>query len=138
MIKKSIVGIFVLMVTMFFESENSFAQNAPSPNGCIRIMGVETEGCKSSGGSGANKTGTVNNAQYTTAQVNNMKQWIAYFDNQINQWIAYRDRTVAPYWNDPTYYRWARSEYARANQSIGILQQSKANYQNALRRTGQL
>lgn len=140
MIKNSIVAIFVLMVTMFFATENSFAQNAPSPDGCIRIMGVETEGCKKGNNNGnqgtGNKTG-VNNPQYTAQQVYNMKQWISYWDNEINKWFAYRDQTVAPYYNDPTYYQWARNEYERSNKSIRTLQQNKAVYQNALQRTGQ-
>lgn len=133
MIKNSIVAIFVLMVTMFFAAENSFAQNSPSPNGCIELLGVKSAGCNSSGNNNSQQRA----GQYTDAQVNNMKQWISYWDNQINQWFAYRDQTVLPYYNDPTYYQWARNEYTRSNQSIQILQQNKALYQNALQRTGQ-
>ena len=141
MIKKSIVGIFVLMVTMLFAAENSFAQNSPNPDGCIELLGVKSAGCKQGGNTGnqggGNNNGQQKAGQYTAAQVNNMKQWISYWDNEINKWFAYRDQTVAPYYNDPTYYQWARNEYERSNKSIRTLQQNKAVYQNALQRTGQ-
>ena len=69
----------------------------------------------------------------TQEQISAIKQWIGYYDNLINQWIQYRDRQVAPYWNDPTYYQWARNEYQRCNQFIQSYQQYKAYYQNMLR-----
>lgn len=75
-------------------------------------------------------------SQYTPEQINNMRQWIAYYDNLIAQWTQYRDQKVAPYWNDSTYYRWARQEYQRCNQQIQLLQQYKAYYQNLLRQAG--
>lgn len=71
-------------------------------------------------------------------QINLAKQWIAYYDDQINKWIQYRDYQVLPYWNDATYYQWARNEYAKCNESIQTLIEYKAYYQNQLRQAGQL
>jgi hypothetical protein len=65
-----------------------------------------------------------------------MRQWIAHYDNLIVQWTQYRDQKVAPYYNHPTYYQWARSEYQKANQAISTSQQYKAHYQNLLRQAG--
>jgi hypothetical protein len=147
MIKKSIIGMLVLMAAMVFAAQNSSAQSRPSPNGCIELLGVRSAGCTPSTGSAGTQntgrigsTGAVNNSgqqqptgRYTPQQINQIRQAIAYYDNLMRQWIQYRDRQVAPYYNHPTYYQWARNEYARSNQSIVTLNQYKAYYQNLLR-----
>lgn len=95
-----------------------------------------------------NTGGRVNNGEYVyterqgnrqtvnNAEIDRLRQWVAYYENLINQWIQYRDQKVAPYYNDPTYYKWARAEYQKANQAIGSSQQYKTYYQNLLRQAG--
>lgn len=58
-----------------------------------------------------------------------IKQKIDYYDNLAQQWTKYRNETVLPYYNSPKYYRWARSEYQRANQQISNALKLKADYQ---------
>lgn len=67
--------------------------------------------------------------QLQPAKIN---QLIIEYDNAAARWIEYRDQQVAPYYNHPTYYRWARSEYQRANQQISSAQQYAAYYRNML------
>jgi len=74
--------------------------------------------------------------KYTAQQINYMRQWIVYYDNLIVQWTHYRDQRVAPYWNDPTFFQWARAEYQRCNQQIQLSQQYKAYYEDLLRQAG--
>ncbi len=45
-------------------------------------------------------------------------QKVDYYTRLGQQWAKYRDQTVAPYYNDPRYRNWARSEYARADQQM--------------------
>ena len=147
MIKKSIVGMLVLLAAMVFGAETSLAQSRPSPNGCVELLGVRSAGCPPVAGSTGTQntgnrgnTGAVNNnnnqqrpGRYTQQQINQIRQAVAYYDNLMQQWAQYRDRQVAPYYNHPTYYQWARNEYARSNQAINTLNQYKAYYQNLLR-----
>jgi|CXWL01.1.fsa_nt_gi hypothetical protein len=54
---------------------------------------------------------------------------IEYYAKSVEQWTKYRDETVLPYYNDPTYYRWARNEYTKANYQIATAQKYQAYYQ---------
>jgi hypothetical protein len=61
--------------------------------------------------------------------VSEVKQKMDYYDSLAQQWAKYRNETVLPYYNDPTYYRWARSEYQKATQQISNAQKYKIYYQ---------
>ena len=84
---------------------------------------------------GGNDNGAHRN-QTNAAEINKLRQWVAYYENLINQWVEYRDKRVLPYYNDPKYYQWARTEYQKANQAISTSQQYKAYYENLLRQAG--
>lgn len=58
-----------------------------------------------------------------------IKQKIDYYENLAQKWIKYRNESVLPYYNNRTYYRWARSEYKKANQQIAKAQKNKIYYQ---------
>lgn len=54
----------------------------------------------------------LNNA-LSVQQVNQAEAYHQYSRNEIYKWLKYQEQ-VAPYYNDPTYYQWARQEYAKA------------------------
>ena len=121
-------------------SDNVYRVNRCFYDGQIASDGVTVTGKYSCTRPDGSKTGTYNwSAKINcdgTAEITKIRQWIAYYDNLINQWTQYRDQKVAPYYNNPTYYQWARKEYDKSNQTISSLQQKKAYYQNLLRQAG--
>lgn len=61
--------------------------------------------------------------------IKEVKQKMDYYEKLSQQWIKYRNEKVLPYINNPTYNRWARSEYQRANQKISNALKLKSEYQ---------
>jgi hypothetical protein len=121
-------------------SDNVYRVNRCFYDGQLASDGISVSGTYSCTREDGSKTGTYNwSAKINcegTAEITKIRQWIAYYDNLINQWTQYRDQKVAPYYNHPTYYKWARKEYEKANQTISSLQQKKAYYQNLLWKAG--
>jgi|GEM_PF-1928840 len=120
----------------------SISNNTCSYTGTIGADGVTVSGQYSCNNRGtiygpAKWSAKINcGSNVSSAEITKMRQWIAHYDNLIVQWTQYRDQKVAPYYNHPTYYQWARSEYQKANQAISTSQQYKAHYQNLLRQAG--
>lgn len=133
MIRKAILGTVFLFGVMFVASGSTNAQARVTPGEMCGLLGVGGP-CK---GTTPSTSSTTTKARYSDQQVAQMYRQIDYFNSQLGQWVNYRDQ-VARYWNDPTYYQWARNEYNKAIGWVSYYQKSKSNYEQALRNTGQL
>jgi hypothetical protein len=65
------------------------------------------------------------------AAIQRLEQLLANTEYAIRQWTEYRDY-VKTYYNNPTYYRWARIEYSKAGQQLMTLFNSKSYYRARL------
>ena len=64
--------------------------------------------------------------------INEVTNYINYYNNLAQQWQTYLDQKVRPYYNDRTYGRWAREEYQKGFQQIESARNYVQYYQNQL------